>query len=100
MSKTQTNTGAHVKLSELIQFNQDLIKFKKALNECSTNIEAAIKTLERGWRDEKLVEYKKDFEKYTKLLEPLANELERYEKFMEAHWIPRIKKHLEMKRNG
>ena len=41
----KTKTGAHVNLTELIQFNQDLNKFKKALIDYLEGIDLAMKTL-------------------------------------------------------
>jgi uncharacterized protein YukE len=99
MAKIQTRTGAHVNLSELLSFNEELIKFKRALDNYLIEINASVKELEKGWQDEKLDEYKTEFNKYTQILTPLGEELERSKKHMEENWIPKIKKHLEMKRN-
>ncbi len=94
----KTKTGAHVNLSELIEFNKDLVRFKQALSGYLEGIDQAVKTLENGWQDQKIEEYKSEFKKYTELLKPLGEELESYAKFSEQHWIPLIKKHLDMKR--
>ncbi len=99
MTKIKTKTGAHVNLSELLSFNEELIKFKRALDGYLIEINSSVKELEKGWQDEKLTEYKTEFNKYTELLKPLGEELERSKKHMEEHWIPKIRKHLELKRN-
>ena len=98
MAKIKTNTGAHVNLTDLVTFIDELIKFKKAIDNYFEKIESSVKELEKGWQDEKLIEYKTEFRKYTNLLKPLGEELENSKKFMEDHWIPKIKKHLELKR--
>ncbi len=98
MAKIKTKTGAHVNLIDLVSFNDELIKFKKAMDNYFEKINSSVKDLEKGWQDEKLVEYKTEFKKYTDLLKPLGEELENSKKFMETHWIPKIKKHLELKR--
>lgn len=100
MAKIKTKTGAHVNLTDLLTFNVELIQFKKALDGYFDQIEASIRELEKGWQDEKLVEYKTKFNKYTELLKPLGEELENTKKFMETHWIPIIKKYLELKARG
>jgi len=98
MAKIKTKTGAHVNLTDLVTFNDELIEFKKAMDNYFVKIESSVKELERGWQDEKLIEYKTEFKKYTDLLKPLGEELENSKKFMETHWIPKIKKHLDLKR--
>lgn len=100
MAKIKTNTGSHINLKELLSFNEELIKFKQALDDYFDNINSSVKELEREWGDEKLLEYKEEFDKYTKLLKPLGEELETSKKFMEDHWIPRIEKYLNTKRKG
>lgn len=100
MAKIKTKTGAHVNLKELVHFNQELIKFKQSLDNYFDKINISVRELEREWQDEKLEEYKGDFNKYTKLLKPLGEELENYKKFMEEYWIPKIEKHLIMKRGN
>lgn len=100
MAKITTKTGAYVNLKELLTFNEELIKFKQALDDYFDKINKSVKELERGWQDEKLEEYKEEFNKYTKLLKPLGEELETSKKFMEEHWVPKIEKHLKMKRGN
>jgi hypothetical protein len=99
MTKILTKTGAHVNLIDLVAFNQDIIKFKKALDNYFEKIESSIKDLEKGWQDEKLHEYKTEFKKYIDLLKPLGEELENSKRFMEEHWIPKIQRHLDLKRH-
>lgn len=92
-----TKTGAHVNLKELLEFNKDLIKFKKTLDNYFEEINQSVKQLEQGWKDEKLLEYKEQFQHYTDILKPLGEELETSRIFMETHWVPKIEKHLNMK---
>lgn len=94
----KTRTGAHVNLEELIEFNKDLLNFSRTLESLFDGVEKAVRELEQGWQDVKLEEFKEDFNKYTKKLEPLAQEIKSYSKHSEQHWIPLIKKHLDMKR--
>ena len=93
-----TKEGVHVNLNDLIEFNKDLVKFKNASTGFLTKINSSVNTAERDWQDEKFVEFKAEFDKYTKILLPLAEELESYKKFSEEHWIPLIKEYLAAKR--
>ena len=92
--------GARISVTELEKFNIELVKFKSVLEQVQENVKSSINELEKSWQDEKLSEFKSDFKKYYELLKPLGDELDRYKKFSEENWIPKIKKYQELKRNS
>jgi hypothetical protein len=92
--------GARIPLTELTTFNTELVKFKSVLEQVQENVISSITELEKYWHDEKLSEFKSDFKKYYEVLKPLGDELERYKKFSEEKWIPKIEEYLKLKRNS
>lgn len=92
--RIETKDGVYVDMTELLQFNQDLIRFKNTLNKFLEDVGTYVKMCGHEWKDEKFNEFQKKYEEHTNKLKPLAEELERYKKFSEENWIPIIKEHL------
>lgn len=85
MSKT------NVTLNEVNQFNNKIKDFSKNIKQCFENTNRALDSLGQKWQDEQFNQFKSNFKKHADKLQPLSDELNKYEKHIDSFWIPKIK---------
>lgn len=86
MSKT------NVTLNEVIAFNKKIKDFSTNIKHCFNNTNQALSSLGEKWRDDHYNRFKSNFKKHSDKLQPLSDELDKYEKHIDSYWIPNIKK--------
>lgn len=82
----------HVDLNAVVQFNSKIQKFSQVIKQSFDNTNKAMDSLGKEWRDEQFQSFMSNFKKYSDKLQPLSDELTKYEKHIENFWIPSIKK--------
>jgi uncharacterized protein YukE len=85
MSKT------NVTLNEVEDFNKKIKDFSTNIKHCFNNTNQALSSLGEKWRDDHYDRFKSNFKKHSDKLQPLSDELDKYEKHIDSYWTPKIK---------
>jgi|LauGreDrversion4_2_1035121.scaffolds.fasta_scaffold611163_3 uncharacterized protein YukE len=94
------NNSTKVTLVEVEQFNRKIKDFSKNLNDCLETIDRSMNELSRSWDDPVFQQFKSNFNKHATQLKPLSEQLAKYNKHIDAYWVPKIKSILDQYKNN
>ena len=83
-------SNTNVTLNEVIKFNSEIKEFSKNLKQCFDQTNNALSKLSKKWQDHQFQTFKSNFKKHADKLQPLSQELDKYEKHIDTYWKPRI----------
>jgi uncharacterized protein YukE len=93
-------SNTKVTLNEVVEFNRKIKDFSKNLDDCFETINKSMSELSRHWDDSMFQQFKSNFNKHSTKLRPLSEELAKYNKHIDAYWVPKIKSILEQYKNN